>query len=91
MSNRLRLRRSLTLSTPQDVLTVKDDKDFLGALEQMGIPDSAEILDGFLHFDWSTNKLDIIQCGDHLVGDADYFDFILTTHECNPEQESPNH
>lgn len=91
MSSRLRLRGSVVLSTPQDVLTVQDVKDFLVALEQMGVPDTAEILDGFLHFDWSSNKIDIIECGEHLVGDAEHFDFILTTHDCKPEQESLNH
>jgi hypothetical protein len=88
MSSRLRLRGSVTLSTPQDVLTVQDVKDFLVALEQMGVPDTAEILDGFLHFDWSSAKIDIIECGEHLVGEADQFDFVLTTHECKSESHT---
>lgn len=88
MSNRLRLRGSVTLSTPQDVLTVQDVKDFLVALEQMGVPDTAEILDGFLHFDWSSTKIDIIECGEHLVGEADQFDFVLPTHECKVESHT---
>ena len=85
MSNRLRLRGSVTLSTPQDVLTVKDVKDFLVALEQMNVPETAELIDGFLHFDWSSETVDVIQCADHSETEKEKLDFILLIHECNSQ------
>jgi hypothetical protein len=91
MSSRLRMRGAVTISTPQDKLIVQDIVDFIASLEKLGVPATAEIPDGYLYFEWATNKVDVIQCGEHLVSDAEQFDFIVTAHECKPEQESHNH
>lgn len=89
MSKRLKLRGSVTLATPQDTLTVQDILDFVATLEKLGVPATAEIPDGYLYFEWSTDKVDVIQCGEHLISDGEKFDFIVTAHE--HAQESSDH
>ena len=91
MSNRLRLRGGVTISTPQDKLTVQDVVDFIGSLDRLGVPATAEIPDGYLYFEWNTDNVDVIQCGEHLVNEPDKFDFIVTAHQCKTEQEGHNH
>jgi hypothetical protein len=88
MSNRLRLRGAVTISTPQDKLLVQDIIDFLFSLERLGVPVTAEIPDGFLHFEWFTENVDVIECGEHLVDEADKFDFVITAHECTPKSHT---
>lgn len=91
MSNRLRLRGAVTISTPQDRLTVQDIVDFIGSLDKLGVPATAEIPDGYLYFEWTTDNVDVLQCGEHLVNEPDKFDFVITAHQCKPEQESHTH
>lgn len=81
MSNRLRLRGAVTLATPQDKLIVQDIVDFIASLDKLGVPATAEIPDGYLYFEWNTDKVDVIQCGEHLINDGEKFDFIVTAHE----------
>jgi len=88
MSNRLRLRGAVTISTPQDKLLVQDIIDFLSSLERLGVPTTAEIPDGFLHFEWANNSVDVIQCGEHRADEDTKFDFIVTAHECTPESHT---
>jgi hypothetical protein len=88
MNNRLRLRGAVTLATPQNKLIVQDIVDFIASLDKLGVPATAEIPDGYLYFEWATDKVDVIQCGEHLVNDAEQFDFVVTAHECKPESHS---
>jgi hypothetical protein len=88
MSNNLRIRGSVTISTPQHKLIVQDILDFLSSLEKLGVPITAEIPDGFLHFEWFSNNVDVIQCGEHLADEANKFDFVINAHDCEKESNT---
>ena len=67
-----------TVNKDTRVVTVGDVREFLAILDKFGVPDEAEMLEGYLAFDWITNKVELINCAEHM----DKQDFIVTTHDC---------
>lgn len=67
-----------TVNTTTRVVTVGDVREFLAILDKFGVPDEAEMLEGYLAFDWITDKVEPINCGEH----KDMQDFVVLTHKC---------
>lgn len=59
--------------------TVKDVKEWLRRVEELGIPDTEEV-EGTLHlsYDFDSTEVDLIECGD-----CYQHDIITTTHHCD--------
>ena len=85
MSNRLKTYGNVMISTPTDNFTVRDVKDFLIVLEDLNVSDETILLDGFLTFEFQTEDVQLISCGEHNPNNAPV-DFLINTHRCEPDE-----
>lgn len=67
-----------TVNKDTRVVTVGDIRDFLEILDSYGVPNEAEMLEGYLAFDWITDRVEAIDCAEH----AGKLDFVVFNHEC---------
>ena len=80
---RLATYGNVMISTPTDVLTVGDIRDFLTVLYSMGVSDTNILLDGFLTYEFQSTSVEMIACGEHYANDPDQFDWIVKAHDCD--------
>lgn len=79
---RLATYGNVMISTPTDVLTVGDIRDFLTMLYSMGVSDTNILLDGFLTYEFQSTQVEPILCGEHLATESNKFDWIVSAHKC---------
>lgn len=72
---------NIVLSTPTDVLTVQDVRDFLDVLESMGVPNTNILQDGFLTYEYQTTEVGQIECANHKANETAKYDWIVKAHE----------
>lgn len=80
--SRLATYGNVMISTPTDVLTVGDIRDFLTMLYSMGVSDTNILLDGFLTYEFQSTQVEPILCGEHLATESNKFDWIVSAHKC---------
>ena len=80
-NTKIKVYGNVVISTPQDKFTVGDVRDFLKVLDNLGVKDDVELLDGYLTYEYQTTLVDVILCGEHKVGEEVY-DFLINTHKC---------
>lgn len=88
MENRLRTYGNIMVSTPVDTFTVKDVRDFLRVLDLLNVPDSTVLHDGFLVYEYQTEDVQVISCGNHKSDEGDVLAFLVPTHYCEPNENS---
>ena len=82
MSNRLSTYGNVIISTPTDIFTVKDVRDFIGVLDSLNVPDETVLDDGFLVYEHQTKNVQVITCAEHGI-----LDYIIPTHKCGDTNE----
>jgi hypothetical protein len=86
--NRLKTYGNVMISTPTDTLTLQDVRDFVDTLEALGVPNTNILLDGFLTYEYMTEHVQVISCGEHNPNEPDKLDFLIPNHECVVDDES---
>jgi hypothetical protein len=81
--SRLATYGNVMISTPTDVLTVGDIRDFLTTLYSMGISDTNILLDGFLTYEFQSTSVEMIECAEHKANEPRQFDWIVKAHDCD--------
>lgn len=74
-------------SYPKDKATIKDVREWLQKVDQLGLPDDYPIEDGTLsiYFEIDPSKIESIECGSHIPPEQ-FNDILFVTHECNKVQ-----
>lgn len=74
---------SVIMSTPVDTtITLGDLKDFLELLTELGVADTAEVLDAHIAYEWQVDKVDRISCAEHHPVEPEKYDFVINAHKC---------
>lgn len=78
MNNKLDTYGNVVISTPTDVLTVGDVMDWLDTVQKIGATRETILTDGHLVYEFQTEVVDLISCGE-TIGETAY-DLWLATH-----------
>jgi hypothetical protein len=80
-NSRIKVWGSVMISTPADRPTIKDVRDWLALIDQVGMSDETELFDCVLTVEVLDTDSPLVMCGEHTVDDERY-DFLVRTHGC---------